>query len=247
MSAVLEIAGLHAGYAGVPAVRGLDLQVAAGEVVALLGANGAGKTTTLLTAAGILPVIDGDVLVLGRSIRGRRPHQIAHAGLVLVPEDRGLFFQLTARENLRLGRRHRGSRGAADVLSVFPALEALLSRRAGLLSGGEQQMLALARALVSEPRVLMVDELSLGLAPIVVEHLLPAVRRMALEDGIGVLLVEQHVPMALAVADRAYVLSRGQLTFEGSPDELLRRSELLESSYLGAALSGDPSVGEEPR
>ena len=233
MSAVLELSDLHAGYAGVPAVRGVSLAVGAGEVVALLGPNGAGKTTTLLTVAGVLPVIDGDVGLLGQSVRGRRAHEIARRGLALVPEDRGLFMQLSVRENLRLGRRCKGSRSPSDVLAMFPALEGLLARRAGLLSGGEQQMLALAKALVSEPRLLMVDELSLGLAPIVVERLLPSVRRLAHEEGMAVLLVEQHVHIALAVADRAYVLSRGQLALQGTPAEVREHRELLESSYLG--------------
>ncbi len=230
MTAAIELSGLTAGYRQLAVVRDLTLSVAEGEVVALLGANGAGKTTTLLTAAGVLEPLGGDVRVLGRSVVGRRPDRIARDGLVLVPEDRGVFHQLTVAENLRLARRRRGTNG---VLELFPALKPLLGRRCGLLSGGEQQMLGLAKALLAEPRVLLVDELSLGLAPVIVERLLPVIRRIATERRMAVLLVEQHVPMALAVADRAYVLSHGQLVLEGDTAELRRRKDLLEASYLG--------------
>jgi branched-chain amino acid transport system ATP-binding protein len=215
---VLVTKRLRAGYDGVAVVHDLDLTVDAGEVVALLGANGAGKTTTLLTVAGLLPPIDGTLLVLdevahdehGRGRRVRRSAltrtwKRARHGVALVPEDRGLF----------------------------PALAPLADRRAGLLSGGEQQMLALARALVREPRLLMVDEMSLGLAPIIVERLLPMLRTIATETGAGVLLVEQHVPMALAVADRAVVMSRGRDVASGTGAELASRPDLLEASYLG--------------
>jgi branched-chain amino acid transport system ATP-binding protein len=232
MSTAIELSGLTAGYRGLPVVRGLDLSVGEGEVVALLGANGAGKSTTLLTAAGVLRPFGGDVSVLGRSIAGRPADRIARDGLVLVPEDRGVFHQLTVQENLRLAR-HRGRNGLGGVLELFPALEPLLRRRCGLLSGGEQQMVGLAKALLAEPRALLIDELTLGLAPVIVERLLPVIRRIAVERKMAVLLVEQHVPIALSVADRAYVLSHGQLVLQGPTSELRRRADLLEVSYLG--------------
>jgi branched-chain amino acid transport system ATP-binding protein len=228
----LEINQMSTGYNGVSVVRDLDLHVDEGEVVALLGPNGAGKTTTLLTTSGLNPILQGDIRVLGKSVRGRKSHRIARDGLAHVPEDRSLFFQLTVKENLRLG----SARSASDLnqaLAYFPALEGLMDRRAGLLSGGEQQMLAMARALAVKPRLLMVDEMSLGLAPIIVERLLPVLRDIAANTGAAVLLVEQHVHLALEVADRAYVLSHGTLAMQGSAAYFRDNSHLLESSYLG--------------
>ncbi len=165
-------------------------------------------------------------------MKGRRPHLVARDGLAHVPEDRSLFFGLTVKENLRLGAA-KGSADIAQALEYFPALEPILSRRAGLLSGGEQQMLAMGRALTVRPRLLMVDEMSLGLAPIIVERLLPVLRSIADSTGAGVLVVEQHVHLALEVADRAYVLSHGNLALEGSAADLSANRHLLESSYLG--------------
>ncbi|MSO58874.1 MAG: ABC transporter ATP-binding protein [Ilumatobacteraceae bacterium] len=232
MTALLEITDLNTGYNGVSVVRGLNLHVNEGEVVALLGPNGAGKTTTLLTISGLVPIISGEVKVFGKSVKGRRPHLIAREGLAHVPEGRALFYQLTVGENLRLG----GARSGADVkqaLAYFPVLAEITDRRAGLLSGGEQQMLAMARALTVKPKLLMVDEMSLGLAPIIVERLLPILRKIAKETGAGVLIVEQHVNMALQVADRAYILSHGELVTEGDAKELAQNRSLLEASYLG--------------
>ena len=233
---LIEIKGMSAGYAGVPVVRNLDIHVNRGEVVALLGANGAGKTTTLLTLSGLVRCLGGSVTVFGQSVKFGAPHQLARRGLAHVAEDRSLFFHLTVAENMKLGLRgNRGEQkaGMDRALDLLPALRPLMDLRAGLLSGGEQQMLAVARALVGNPKMLIVDEMSLGLAPILVERLLPIVRRVADETGAGVLFVEQHIHMALGIADRAYVLSHGECVLEGRGSELAERRDLLEASYLG--------------
>jgi branched-chain amino acid transport system ATP-binding protein len=233
MSRVLDMRAASCGYGGVPVVRGLDLHVDEGEVVALLGANGAGKTTTLLAVSGLVEILDGTIDVLGIPMRARRTLRAVRAGLAHVTEERSVFMGLTVRENLRLAAVQRSPIGIDQVLAYFPALEGLLDRRTGLLSGGEQQMLALGRALLRAPRLLLVDELSLGLAPIIVERLLPVVRDIARDTGAGVLLVEQHVQLALEVADRTYVLARGSCTFTGPPGALRSDAGLLEASYLG--------------
>ncbi len=237
---ILELRGLRAGYDGVAVVRDLDLAVAPGEVVVLLGANGAGKSTTLLTASGLLRPLAGEVRFDGEPVTaGRRrgvgaAAALARRGLVHVPEDRGLFADLTVAEHLRLARRRATTDGDVDeALDRLPELRGLLGRRAGLLSGGEQQMLALARALVSRPRVLLVDELSLGLAPLVVARLLPVLRAFADDHGVGMLVVEQHVALALAVADRALVLQRGRVVLSGPAAEVAGRLDAVTAGYLG--------------
>jgi branched-chain amino acid transport system ATP-binding protein len=232
VSNLLQMDGVHSGYASVPVLRDIDLRVEAGEVVALLGANGAGKTTTLLTVSGVLEATKGSLSVLGGPIRKNRPWLIARRGVAHVPEDRALFFSLTVRENLLLGRR-RGRADIERVVEYFPALGPLLPRCAGLLSGGEQQMLALGRAFVSGPKLLLVDEMSLGLAPVIVERLMPVLRTIADSTGAGVLFVEQHIDIALEVADRAYVLGRGRVMLEGSASELKESVGMVEASYLG--------------
>ena len=233
---LLEVSNLASGYGGVAVIRDVNLHVAPGEVVALLGPNGAGKTTTLLTTSGLLKPLEGSIDVLGSPTNFGAPHRTARRGLAHVPEDRSLFFGLTVQENLRLGLRGKRSdqqAGYDAALELLPALRPLMNRRAGLLSVGEQQMLAMARALVSNPKMLLVDEMSLGLAPIIVERLLPIVRDIADETGAGVLIVEQHVHLALEVADRGYVMSHGEIVLEGTASDLMERQDLLEASYLG--------------
>ena len=246
----LVVTDLSAGYRGVPVVRELNLEVRPGEVVALLGPNGAGKTTTLETIAGLNHPISGTVELSGEKVGGTPAYQLAGRGLALVPEGRALFPGLTVREHLRLagGRGAPGGRGGPsgrggqsrkagtredELLEMLPELRKCLGRKAGLLSGGEQQMLAIGRALVTRPRLLLVDEMSLGLAPVIVERLIPILRRAADELGSSVLFVEQHVALALEVADRAYVLTHGRIGLEGPAAELRERRELLAASYLG--------------
>ncbi|MEU0561708.1 ATP-binding cassette domain-containing protein [Dactylosporangium sp. NPDC006015] len=228
---LIEARGLSAGYGDLAALRDLDLVVRPGEIVALLGPNGAGKTTTLLTLAGELKPLAGTVRWRGRPASARL-HRRAREGMAFVPEERSVFMQLSAAENLRLGR---GPRSLA--LDAFPELTPLLDRRAGLLSGGEQQILTLARALAGRPALLLADELSLGLAPLVVDRLLRAIRQAA-DEGLGVLLVEQQAARALEVADRAYVLRRGRVITEGASAELSRDWSKLERSYLSEVASG---------
>jgi branched-chain amino acid transport system ATP-binding protein len=233
MSALVEARGLCAGYLGSAVVRDLDLEVRPGEVVALLGPNGAGKTTSLLTLAGDLPPVSGRLLMHGRSTRSPL-HRRAARGVALVSEERSVFMGLTARENLRVGRA-----AVERVLALFPELDGKLGTRAGLLSGGEQQMLTLGRALARDPRLLLADELSLGLAPLVVDRLLAAVREAA-DRGVGVLLVEQHVSKALRVADRVYLMRHGRVELACSAAEAGERMTEIEQSYLGRSPSEKP-------
>lgn len=232
MSGLLELEGVTAGYAGAAVLRDVSLTLGKGEVVAMLGANGAGKTTTLRVLSGLLRPMAGIVRLDGTDVARVAPHRLARRGVIHVPEDRGIFFDLTVAEHFRL--RTRGEQVDADAAyGYFPALRELKNRRVGLLSGGEQQMLAVARALARKPRLLLLDELSLGLAPIVVERLLPVVRQYADDSGAAVLLVEQHVHLALEIADRGCVLSHGRIVLEASAADLRRDRHLLVASYLG--------------
>jgi branched-chain amino acid transport system ATP-binding protein len=229
---LLAIEGLSAGYDQAPVIRGLDLTVGAGEVVGLLGANGAGKTTTLRVISGLVRPLKGRVRFGGLDLSGVSPTQRARRGIVHVPEGRGIFYGLTVAEHFRLG--FRGERPDEEAAYAhFPKLGELRTRRVGLLSGGEQQMLAVGRALARKPRLLLLDELSLGLAPVIVESLLPVVREYAQQSGCGVLLVEQHVQLALEVADRGYVLSHGEIVLHERVEALRADRQLLIASYLG--------------
>jgi len=199
---------------------------------AVLGANGAGKTTTLRAVSGLVRPMQGAIRFQGQDLARVQPSARAKLGIAHVPENRGLFFGLTVAEHFRLG--YRGERlDPAVAYRYFPALEPLRDRRCGLLSGGEQQMLAVGRALARHPRLLLLDELSLGLAPVIVESLLPVVRRYAEESGCGVVLVEQHIELALTIADRGCVLSHGEIVLRGEAEELRANHELLISSYFG--------------
>ena len=236
MSALLELEDLSARYGPIKALHGVSLRVGDGEMVALLGANGAGKTTTLRAVSRTVRT-SGDIRYEGKSIVRRPPDAVAKLGIAHVPEGRGLFAELSVWENLRMGAYVRGERRtikqeAPRVFGYFPWLERRKAQQAGTLSGGEQQMLALARALVSRPRLLLLDEPSLGLAPTVVQELFAVVRRLNQEEGLSVLVVEQNANIALESSAHAYVLEVGSVAIEGSSDEL-RRHEGVRRSYLG--------------
>lgn len=238
MSAGLECRGLTGGWGELTAFRDLDLSVEAGSMHAILGPNGAGKTTLLLTLAGLLPAHAGTVSVDGQPLRSGRPAAACRAGLVLVPDNRELFTTLTVEENLKVpGARSEG--GIGSMYKLFPALEERRNLTAGALSGGEQQMLAMARALIQRPKVLLVDELSMGLAPVIVERLFSAVRQAATNRGCAVVFVEQYVHVALQVADTASVINRGSIVLDGRADELSAKAGDLQHAYLGG---GEVSV-----
>jgi branched-chain amino acid transport system ATP-binding protein len=223
--------GLHAGYGSMAVVRGVDLHVDAGEVVALIGANGAGKSTTLLTLAGDLPPLEGETLWKGEPTKAPM-HVRCRNGLGYLTEEKSVIMSLTAAENLRLA-----GVTPEKAFGLFPELEPLMKRTAGLLSGGEQQMLSLARALGREPEVLLLDELSLGLAPLIVARLMEAVRSAADDRGVGVLMVEQHVRQALTISDRVYVMERGQFRMSGTSADIRGHLDEIESAYLATAVS----------
>ena len=236
MSTLLELHSVEARYGPIKALHGVSLTVADGEIVALLGANGAGKTTTLRAVSGTVRHT-GEIVFEGKQIARGKPDAVARAGIAHVPEGRGLFTQLSVWENLRMGAYVRGERRtlrveAPRVFKYFPWLERRRDQQAGTLSGGEQQMLALARALVGRPRLLMLDEPSLGLAPTVVQEIFRIVKELNADDGLTVLVVEQNANVALDAAARAYVLEVGQVAIEGESAEL-RRHEGVRKSYLG--------------
>ncbi len=233
MSARLECSGLAGGWGSLTVFRDVDLSVDAGTVHAILGPNGAGKTTLLMTLAGLLAAHSGSVGIDGVALKTGRATKAVRAGIVLVPDNRELFTTLTVEENLRVASGRHGPE-PRSMLDLFPTLEPRWKLRAGSLSGGEQQMLAMARALIQRPKVLLVDELSMGLAPIVVERLFGAIRRVATEDACAVVFVEQYVGLALKVADAASVLNRGGVVLSGMAADIVAQPELLEHAYLGS-------------
>jgi branched-chain amino acid transport system ATP-binding protein len=232
---MLEVRDLRGGYGAVEVLRGVSLEVHAGEIVAVLGSNGAGKSTLNNTVCGIHPAFGGAVRFEGRDITRAKPTAIVAVGLIQVPEGRRVFPNLSVLENLELGSYRRGRANRAGnlerVFAVFPRLKERTGQRAGTLSGGEQQMLAIGRALMAEPRLLILDEPSLGLSPLLVEEMFGLIRRLH-EDGLAILLVEQNVGQSLEIAARAYVLENGAIAFHGTPADLLARSEL-KRAYLG--------------
>jgi branched-chain amino acid transport system ATP-binding protein len=232
----LEVRDLRVSYGGIAAVKGLSLEVQRGEIVTLIGANGAGKTSTLKAIVGLVPPSSGDVTLFGESLRGVPTHRIAGKGVALVPEGRAIFGNLTVSENLELGaflKREpvRLAERFQRVLSLFPRLSERMSQEAGTLSGGEQQMLAIGRALMSEPRLLLLDEPSLGLSPKLVEQIFEAIVEIA-RGGLTILLVEQNTRLALETAARAYVLVTGELALAG-PCSGLRDDPRIKGAYLG--------------
>jgi branched-chain amino acid transport system ATP-binding protein len=236
---MLKIRNLYSGYGNLVVLKGLSLHVNPGEIVTIIGGNGSGKTTLLQTVAGIVPVREGDVVFDGKDMASERAEKIVAAGCSLVPEGRMIFNTMTVRENLLLGayvrlRRDRAariSRGLDAVYQMFPRLRERESQLGGTLSGGEQQMLAIGRALMAGPRLLMLDEPSMGLAPIIIKNIFAVIKKLR-DDGNTILLVEQNARAALRIADRGYVIETGQIVLEGTADELLNNNDV-QRAYLG--------------
>ncbi|MBO1113067.1 ABC transporter ATP-binding protein [Bordetella petrii] len=233
---LLELRGLEVAYGGIRAVRGIDLRVDSGELVCLIGANGAGKSTTLRAICGLVPLAGGDIVYDGQSINGRKSFELVRRGLVMVPEGRGIFGQLTIEENLAMGAYVR--RDAAQVrqdtervFTLFPRLAERRRQAAGTLSGGEQQMVAMGRAMIARPKLLLLDEPSMGLAPLMVEKVFEVVRAIAAE-GVTILLIEQNAKLALEHSHRGYVMESGELTLSGPAPELLTDPKV-RAAYLG--------------
>jgi branched-chain amino acid transport system ATP-binding protein len=234
---LLEVKGLEAGYGGIRAVKGIDLEVREGELVCLIGANGAGKSSTLRAICGLLPARAGSVRYGGTEVAQLPVHELPRRGLVMVPEGRGIFAQLTVAENLAMGAYTRGdadiARDTERQFETFPRLQERRAQVAGTLSGGEQQMLAIARALMARPRLLLLDEPSMGLAPLLVVKIFEIVREIAAR-GVTILLVEQNARLALEVAQRGYVMESGEIGLEGESKALLENPRVREA-YLGEA------------
>ncbi len=244
--ATLRLEGLSVPRGGRTVVHDVSLEIPPGQVTTLLGANGAGKSTLVLAVAGVLRPSAGRVLLEERDLTRRRPEQIRRAGVAVVPEGRRLLHELTVEDNLRVATyalsREEARDGVAYALELFPQLEQRWNAPGRLLSGGEQQMLVLAQALVSRPKILLVDELSLGLAPILVQRLVPTLESVA-ASGVGVLLIEQFAQLALSLAKTAYVLEGGRIRYEGTAEELKSRPDVLHSAYLSGDQTIDGSAG----
>ncbi|MEY3782279.1 MAG: hypothetical protein RIS97_457 [Pseudomonadota bacterium] len=233
---LLKVSGLKVGYGGIQAVKGVDFEVHEGELVTLIGSNGAGKTTTMKAITGGLPFTEGDIEYLGKSIKGQGAWDLVHQGLAMVPEGRGVFTRMTILENLAMGAYIRNDKAeiASDVDMVFQTFPRLKERKdqlAGTMSGGEQQMLAMGRALMSRPKVLLLDEPSMGLSPIMVDKIFEVVKDVS-SKGVTVLLVEQNASRALGIADRGYVMDSGLITMSGDAKTMLSDPKVREA-YLG--------------
>jgi branched-chain amino acid transport system ATP-binding protein len=241
----LTLADLTVARGGRDVVRGITIEVTPGEVTALLGPNGAGKSSMVLAVGGVLPLRSGTVTLNNQQLAGRRPERIRRAGLAIVPEGRRLLGELTVEDNLKVATytlsNKAGAAGRTRALEMFPELQKRLGNQARALSGGEQQMVVLAQALVSQPKFLIIDELSLGLAPVVVQRLIPTIRTVT-EAGIGVLLIEQFAAVALGLANRAYVMEGGRIQYSGTAQELKDSPELLHSAYLLRGHTETPPV-----
>ncbi|MEO7242640.1 MAG: ABC transporter ATP-binding protein [Variovorax sp.] len=233
---LLKVSGLKVAYGGIQAVKGVDFEVHEGELVTLIGSNGAGKTTTMKAITGSLPILGGSIEFLGRDIKGRGPWDMVHEGLVMVPEGRGVFTRMSITENLQIGAYIRNDKGgiAADmdrVFGIFPRLKERKDQLAGTMSGGEQQMLAMGRALMARPKVLLLDEPSMGLSPLMVDKVFEVVQQVYAQ-GVTVLLVEQNASRALQIADRGYVMESGLITMSGEGKQMLSDPRVREA-YLG--------------
>jgi branched-chain amino acid transport system ATP-binding protein len=233
---LLKVKGLKVAYGGIQAVKGVDFEVREGELVSLIGSNGAGKTTTMKAITGLLPINDGEIEYLGKSIRGRGAWDLVKEGLAMVPEGRGVFTRMTITENLQMGAHIRNDKPgiAADmdkVFTIFPRLKERKDQLAGTMSGGEQQMLAMGRALMSRPKVLLMDEPSMGLSPIMVDKIFEVVREVH-GQGVTILLVEQNASRALEIADRGYVMESGLISMSGDAKEMLNDPKV-RAAYLG--------------
>jgi branched-chain amino acid transport system ATP-binding protein len=235
MNSGLAAVGVSVERSGKPIIHGVDIEIASGKITALLGANGAGKSSLVLSMAGALPLSGGKVVLDGRPINGMRPENVRRLGVVAVPEGHRVLTELTVDENLRVAGTALNSRDLDEAveraLDTFPELKPRLDTRAGALSGGQQQMLVLGQAIVSRPRYILADELSFGLAPVVVARLVPVLEAFA-AGGIGVLLIEQFTHIALRISHHAYVMERGRIFFSGAPEALLKNPDILHSAYL---------------